>query len=143
MKPMPLRQRSGPALAPRERLEPEASEGGHTGRDESRASIRLRTLAATLHKAGQIVEALAEDAEIHLAESPTPRLIEQSMQFSGDSPKVQLLGTQEVAALLKVHPRSVRRWRHAGQFPAAFDLGGVLRWRREDIEAWLQERRES
>jgi len=49
-----------------------------------------------------------------------------------------LLTPHEVAALLRVHPQTLRRWRADGEGPAYLMLSErVLRYRREDIDAWL------
>jgi excisionase family DNA binding protein len=53
----------------------------------------------------------------------------------------ELLTMQDVADLLRVHPRTLRAWRHAGQAPPTVLVGSRPRCRREDVEAWLAERR--
>jgi predicted DNA-binding transcriptional regulator AlpA len=52
----------------------------------------------------------------------------------------ELLTVPDVARLVKVEAKTVRPWRTDGLLPEAICIGGVLRWRREAIEAWLQER---
>ena len=49
----------------------------------------------------------------------------------------RLLGVRELAERLAVNPRTVRRWREQGRLPRAIEMGGVVRWRQEDIDQWL------
>jgi excisionase family DNA binding protein len=50
----------------------------------------------------------------------------------------QLLTVRDVAALLRIHPRSVWRMSASGQLPAPLALGAkTIRWRAADIEAYL------
>ena len=50
-------------------------------------------------------------------------------------------GVCDLAELLCVDDRTVRRWRSEGKLPPAIELGGsVVRWRAEVVERWLRER---
>jgi excisionase family DNA binding protein len=53
-------------------------------------------------------------------------------------PTTPLLTLKDVATLFLVTPRTIRRWRRSGQFPAPLNIGGTLRWRRSDVHGWLQ-----
>lgn len=44
----------------------------------------------------------------------------------------------DVAERLRVDPKTVRRWRETNQLPAALEVGGVIRWRAEDIDTWIE-----
>lgn len=51
----------------------------------------------------------------------------------------ELLTRKEVGRIIKVSATTVRRWDKAGLLPLpAFELGGVRRWRRADIDAWVR-----
>jgi excisionase family DNA binding protein len=52
-----------------------------------------------------------------------------------------LLTMNEVADLLRIHPRTLREWRHAGNGPPEVLVGSRPRCLREDVEAWLSKRR--
>ena len=52
----------------------------------------------------------------------------------------ELLTAAQVAGLLGVGVRTLRRMRHAGRAPKPVRGSGPLRWRRADVEQWLQER---
>ncbi len=54
------------------------------------------------------------------------------------------LTTEEAAEFLKVHVETLRRWARTGVIPAA-KLGnrGGFRFRREDLDRFLEERRRS
>lgn len=51
----------------------------------------------------------------------------------------ELLTIGEVAKLLKVHTRTLRRWIAAGKIPA-IDIGRGWRFERAAIETWLADR---
>jgi excisionase family DNA binding protein len=51
----------------------------------------------------------------------------------------RLLTAREVADLLGVKPETVLRWTRRGELPA-FRLGRAIRFREDDLEAWLAER---
>ena len=47
------------------------------------------------------------------------------------------LTIQDLADLLRVPVQTVYDWRRRGYGPRAHKVGGHLRWRRSDVEAWL------
>ena len=49
----------------------------------------------------------------------------------------RLLTVQETAAYLQVKPSTIYTWAYRSQIPCQ-KVCGVLRFRREDVEAWLQ-----
>ncbi|MCL4207592.1 MAG: helix-turn-helix domain-containing protein [Pirellulaceae bacterium] len=48
-----------------------------------------------------------------------------------------LLDVQNVAALLNCSPQHVRRLADSGKMPRPIRLGGLVRWRKTDLESWL------
>ncbi|UCD98922.1 MAG: helix-turn-helix domain-containing protein [Chloroflexota bacterium] len=52
------------------------------------------------------------------------------------------LSLSEVAKMLGVHPSTVRSWSDQGHLPAHRTQGGHRRFRRRDIELWIQTHRE-
>ena len=114
---------------------------------------RFARLGALHAQMAQICRDLAEDPEIQLA-----GMAEQSvhatppegagMDLEADEAATatqpgRLLDVAGLAEVLCVAPRTVRRWRGSGKLPPAIDVGGLLRWRREDVDRWLEERREA
>jgi hypothetical protein len=51
-----------------------------------------------------------------------------------------LLMASDAAAMLNVSAASLSRWRSSGIGPTWIDLNGMPRYRREDIENWIEER---
>lgn len=54
-----------------------------------------------------------------------------------------LLTKKQVAAIMAMHPASVMRLVRANKFPEPFRTsgsGGAVRWRAEDVEAWIATR---
>lgn len=47
------------------------------------------------------------------------------------------LSTNRLAALLEIHPATPRQWRHQGRGPAYVKIGGVVRYPRESVLAFL------
>jgi excisionase family DNA binding protein len=54
-----------------------------------------------------------------------------------DITRVKLLTASDLAERLSVDVRTIRRWRTDGRLPGALEVGGCIRWRREDIDAWI------
>lgn len=54
------------------------------------------------------------------------------------SPLQRLLSAQEVADYLGVPITTVYTWRHRSQGPPGFRVGRHLRYRRRDVEAWIE-----
>jgi excisionase family DNA binding protein len=50
-----------------------------------------------------------------------------------------LLSVEDLASQLAVSPSTIRRWRRAKLLPEGVVLGGLVRWRPDAIDAWLQE----
>ena len=50
---------------------------------------------------------------------------------------VAVLNEKQVAAYLNVSVASVRRWRFIRKGPRVLKIGGLVRYRREDLLAWL------
>jgi excisionase family DNA binding protein len=55
----------------------------------------------------------------------------------------EYLTEAEVAELLKVSVGTVRRWRREGIGPPVLWAGGRPRYRRSDVDGWLQREQES
>lgn len=52
-----------------------------------------------------------------------------------------LLTTEDVAALLKVKPATLKQWRHARKGPKFISLGRrMVRYRRSDVDEWIRSR---
>ena len=62
--------------------------------------------------------------------------------MSPSSPLSRLLTVQELADLLQVPPKTIYAWRYKGMGPTAVPVGKYLRFRPEDVAAWLEARAE-
>jgi len=130
-------------------LLPEPRDSAQGDVDE-RVRRRVGRLATVLRQAAQIIESLGEDLQDVLAAAARQRDMsdvpeakeqheEERVDRANESPKA-LLGVPELADLFEVKESTVRRWRRSGKLPPAVQIGGVLRWRQETIDAWLEER---
>jgi len=50
-----------------------------------------------------------------------------------------LLTVKDVAKMLTVSVRTVWTWRDMGRLPAPVRIGRCVRWRRQDIEKWIEQ----
>ncbi len=123
---------------------------GHTGGDlptrpdrgadndpDERFRDHLARLAAGHAELARAYGDLAADPDIQLAGSPDQRLM--VAVDAATEPSAPLLAVADLARLLNVTEKTVRRWRDEGRLPNAIVVGGVVRWRPEDIDRWLQE----
>ena len=107
--------------------------------------------AATLARVADALLELGEDLQ-ELAHSLANRLDEcpQQSDVGGVETAIEtapkrrpFLTVRDVAERLQVDQKTVRRWRQEGRLPSPITLGGVIRWRPEAIEAWLDEQERS
>jgi excisionase family DNA binding protein len=63
------------------------------------------------------------------------------MQSSAVQPSTgtALLSVRDVAELLKVSPRTVRRMSDAGRMPRPLRISSLVRWDRESLLLWIAE----
>lgn len=54
------------------------------------------------------------------------------------SSRDEILTTAEVSAITKVPVSTLRYWRHTRTGPRSFKLGQLTRYRRSDVDAWLE-----
>jgi excisionase family DNA binding protein len=54
----------------------------------------------------------------------------------------RLLTVRELADLLQVPPKTIYTWRYKGTGPPALPIGRYLRFRTDDVLAWLETRAE-
>jgi excisionase family DNA binding protein len=52
----------------------------------------------------------------------------------------EILTAAETAEYLRVPLKTLYAWRHRGSAPQAFRAGRHLRFRRSDLDSWLEER---
>lgn len=65
-------------------------------------------------------------------------LLEQLVAAS--QPRPALMDVDEVARDLGIGVRTLQRLKQLGQVPAPIKVGGQVRWRRADVEAWIAEK---
>jgi excisionase family DNA binding protein len=58
----------------------------------------------------------------------------------GDEP---LLGFQWFTGYVGVKPRTAYSWRERGTGPPAYRVGGQLKFRKSEVDQWLEERRDA
>jgi excisionase family DNA binding protein len=56
------------------------------------------------------------------------------------SPNAELLTVGELARILRVPKATIYRWRSTSAGPRGYSIGRHVRFRWEDVEAWLEER---
>lgn len=55
----------------------------------------------------------------------------------------EYLTTDDLALLLRTSPESIRYWRHVRRGPTSFKAGRRVLYARDDVRAWLEERRQA
>ena len=111
--------------------------GGADNDPDERVHAHFARLAGAYAELGRVYADLAEDRDIQLAGSPAPRLMVDV--DAATEPSAPLLAVAGLARLLDVTEKTVRRWRDEGRLPPAVEVGGVVRWRPEDVDRWLAE----
>jgi hypothetical protein len=64
-----------------------------------------------------------------------------STQNAAAKPAAELLTDAQAAEILTVEPRTLRLWRNTRQLPFLKITSRVIRYRRADLEAWLNRTR--
>ena len=88
----------------------------------------LASLARDLRDLAARAEALARSVESALASLAKPEQVHD----------VAMLTPNDLAKLMHVHLRTLRRLRHEGKIPEPLFLNSHPRWRRADIDRWLE-----
>ena len=131
----------GDGVAPRANRAPGAPHA-RPGRPHSApwrdAAARFEHLAALLNEAAQACQELARTP---LADPDVPRLMDGAPDRTPRDSEAELLTVRDVAEMLQISPRTVRRWREDGRLPRAIVIGGVTRWSRDDIVRFLEDLR--
>lgn len=95
------------------------------------AQVKLARLADLLAELSGIVREVAQEAlAVHA---------ERALMSNVNEPATaaRLLTTRDVAQKLALSERTVRRLRRQGVLPSGIEIAGVIRWRPEEIDAWL------
>lgn len=93
--------------------------------DPVRIRMTIELDAEDLARLGSVL------APVHLAASAVPAPAAQTAD--------RLLGTAETAEILGISKSSLYGLRYVGDAPPAIKVGSRLRWRRVDVERWMDE----
>lgn len=96
-------------------------------RDELRGVAALATLAQDARAAAAV--SVTDSDAVALAAGSTS---------AHRAPACELLTAADLCSLLKLDARTLRVLRHEGRVPEPIKLGRSLRWRRAEIEAWIE-----
>ena len=94
---------------------------------EADAVVSVEHAANLLEEAATVLRAVAE---IQLATPQNDALMERM-------PTPRYLTARDIADMLRVDAKTVRRWRTNGLLPDPIVIGGVIRWRADEIDSWL------
>ena len=86
-------------------------------------------LAKLIEQAADVSRKLADEHQIQVAAGAN----------RSDITCVKLLTVSDMAKLLRVAPKTIRRWRIEGRLPVSIEIGGVIRWEPAVVERWLKE----
>ena len=95
------------------------------------AQVKLARLADLLGEASGILQ--------ELAQVPLAVHAERALMCDVEKPvtPARLLSVRDVAERLNLSEKTVRRLRRRGVLPAGIEIAGVLRWRPDEIDAWI------
>ena len=93
-------------------------------------------LASDFRALADLASRLARRLESGLADLPDS---EPSATVKPTAPFAELLGARELAALLAINARTLRRWKQEGRIPKPLRGKGPPRWRRSAIDQWLED----
>ena len=99
-------------------------------------------IATLFRRVATELENLAEDLQVRLAAGRVQSVmddVDRSATTAAAEPPVRpLLTVDDLARVLRVDSKTVRRWRSEGKLPDAIELGGVVRWHPDVVGAWLR-----
>ena len=96
-------------------------------------------LCVRLERIAELYAALA--AEYRQIADDIQLAVTDGRALMGGMASRRLFSVRNLADFLDVDEKTVRRWREQGRLPEAVEIGGVVRWRPEDIGAWLEKQR--
>lgn len=77
---------------------------------------------------------------VHEVAGPATAGQGNTLTTSGDA----LLNVEALGEYLGISPHTIRIWRMEGTGPRAFKINGrLVRWRKSDVDAWLEGQREA
>ena len=59
------------------------------------------------------------------------------MRATADTTDKLLLTANELAAMLGVNRSTIWTWHSSGKIPMPIQIGGITRWRKDEIQQWL------
>ena len=126
---------------------PPVSPNGASG-DEKAKIPTVAEIGAPGATEREVAEVLARIAALHDALGNEHRALSRMLQnqlavpaeralMSEVAKATTMLTSKDIAVRLKVDAHTVRKWRKAGQIPAGIEIGGMIRWTPESIDAWI------
>ena len=117
----------------------ESQYGATQGQAGAAVAEDLARAARLLAEAAEILGNLAQDPDIRLAVSGNGAVMgAMSVAAPGPATPPKLFSANDVAGLVGVSGKTIRRWRTEGKTPPGIVLGGVVRWQQDDINNWLK-----
>jgi excisionase family DNA binding protein len=96
-----------------------------------------------------LIRAWCRCAKARIYTRPRERIVSMERNVAGAKRRrhagtelARLVGPDEIAVFLGVPLRTVYRWRSRGEGPPGYRVGRHVRYRVEDVDRWLAERRD-
>lgn len=94
-------------------------------------------LAGALEEVARELRQLGEEA---LPQSADPSKCPDVETSNTNLATGEMLNARELAELLRINERTLRRWVHRKKVIRPIRVGNTLRWKRAAIELWMKER---
>lgn len=84
---------------------------------------------------------MARPSKIPVKPEVQSQNLQQSQHLQNQNPKSdQLLTQQQVSEVLQIKVGTLQNWRADGEGPPFVKIGGAVRYRRQDLDQWIESR---
>ena len=109
-------------------------------------TLTVAELEELLRWTAQVLVASMREALVEAAHVTATRGVDRARRGGPDrmpEPTSKLIGVKEVAQLLGAGERTVWKLSSCGVLPPVISIGRSRRWRRQDIESWIDRKAEA
>lgn len=83
---------------------------------------------------------MARPSKIPVKPEVQSQNLQHSQHLQGNVKSDQLLTQQQVSEVLQIKVGTLQNWRADGEGPPFVKIGGAVRYRRQDLDQWIESR---